>query len=311
MDKTPRLRQLRYFIALADEGHYRRAAERAGVSQPTLSEQIGSLEQRLGAKLVEPGRGARLTPVGREVLDRARSILSQLGDLVEAVEEAQTGARGTLSLGASPTLGPYFLPRVLARLHAAYPDLRLVVRDASPRRLRTELEEGRHDLILAQLPLRAANLDVERLFREPLHLVVARDHPLATRRETVDSDLEGLDLLTLEPSYPLYAQIADLAAQTGAILRQEYEGTSLDALRQMVAMGLGAALLPALYARSEIREVDGDVVALPFRGGRFTRSVGVAWRRRAGRASATLNFVDTARQVAREDLAGVILLEGR
>ncbi|SDF24633.1 LysR family transcriptional regulator [Limimaricola pyoseonensis] len=311
MDRTPRLRQLRYFVALAEEAHYRRAAERSGVSQPTLSEQISALEQRLGAKLVEPGRGARLTPVGREVLARSRTILAQLGDLVEAVDEVRSGARGTLRLGASSTLGPYFLPRVLARLHAACPELRLVVRDASPRRLMAELEEGRHDLILAQLPLRAADLVVERLFREPLHLVVARDHPLAVRGEATDADLEGLDLLALEPDYPLYAQIAEHAARTGAILRHEYEGTSLDALRQMVAMGLGAAFLPALYTRSEVREADGDVVALRYRDGRFTRSVGVAWRHRAGRAAATTNFVETAVQVARDELAGVIVLESR
>lgn len=307
----PTLRQLRYFQALADAGHYRKAAESVGVSQPSLSLQISNLEAALGARLVERGRaGAVLTPAGREVLDRVGTILEAVAALPAIAEQTQAGITGTYRLGASAALGPYLLPRVVRHLHAEHPKLRLFIHDGVPRALLEDLLSGRLDLVLSQLPVLSADVQVTRLFREPLYLAVSNDHSLARRDYADESDLAGETLLALSNGFSLHAQLVDLAREAGASLRQDYEGSSLDALRQMVAMNMGITLLPALYAKSEVVQPDGDVTLLPFRGGRVMRSIGMIWRRTSGSSAAFAAFSEVIRAVVRSDFAGVVHSEG-
>lgn len=161
MSPQPTLRQLQYFAALAETGHYRKAAERVGISQPSLSLQIANLEEVLRLQLVERGRaGAVLTPAGREVLGRATRILDDVSALVDLSGRLKSGLSGMIRLGSSPALGPYILPSVVRRLHDAYPSLRLLVRDGAPRDLLQELLDGRHDLILTQLPVASSDVTV-------------------------------------------------------------------------------------------------------------------------------------------------------
>ena len=304
------LKQLTYFVALAETRHYRKAAERVGVSQPSLSQQIVSLESALGLDLVERGqRGAVLTPGGRDVLEQARKVLDEAAVLRSLAEGARDGVGGTIRLGSTPTLGPYFLPYVMRRLHQAYPSLKVIVRDAAPRILQDELLEGRHDLILTQLPVRSADVEIKRLFREPLKLAVAQDHPLAGRGSVQDADLAGLDILALSSSYVLHNQIAALCEELGATLRQDYEGTSLDALRQMTALDMGVCFLPALYVNSEVSEDTGDVEVLSFRRDNFSRSIGLVWRRRSAHGKVIQRIGEIVRDVAQERFKGHVVVE--
>ena len=304
------LKQLTYFVALAETRHYRKAAERVGVSQPSLSQQIVSLESALGLDLVERGqRGAVLTPGGRDVLEQARKVLDEAAVLRSLAEGARDGVGGTIRLGSTPTLGPYFLPYVMRRLHQAYPSLKVIVRDAAPRILQDELLEGRHDLILTQLPVRSADVEIKRLFREPLKLAVAQDHPLAGRGSVQDADLAGLDILALSSSYVLHNQIAALCEELGATLRQDYEGTSLDALRQMTALDMGVCFLPALYVHSEVSEDTGDVEVLSFRRDNFSRSIGLVWRRRSAHGKVIQRIGEIVRDVAQERFKGHVVVE--
>ena len=282
MPAQPTLRQFRYLIALAEQGHFGRAAARLGISQPSLSLQIASLESTLGLRLVERGRGpVTLTPPGREVLARARRVRDEVQGIVDLAATMGDGLTGTLRLGTTPTIGPYLLPRVVARLHAEYPDLRLYVRESAPRPLREALLAGEHDLILTQLPETGADLVSRRLFREPLALAVPRDHPLAGQAQLEPAQIAGLSILGLSPAYALHDQIAGLCRDHGAELVRDYEGTSLDALRAMVGMGMGAAFLPRLYVASELAPREEGIVAIPFRGAKVTRTLGLVWRRTA------------------------------
>jgi LysR family hydrogen peroxide-inducible transcriptional activator len=310
MTRQPTLQQLRYFVALADTGHFRKAAERMEVTQPSLSQQIGNLETCLQQHLVERGRRAVLTPAGREVLRRARSIIAETEAMVAACHRAEAGISGTVRLGVSPTLGPYFMPRLVRRLREHFPDLRLVIREAPPRALVGELLEGMHDVTLTQTPVPTTDAVVTHLFREPLFAVMAHDHPLGGGGPIQIEALAGQDVLTLGPDYALHAQIAELCARAGARLRQDYEGTSLDALRQMAAMRMGMTILPALYVASEVDSPDADVAVRPFRGGRLTRMVGMVWRRSAGRSAGFERFAEIARDVARTDHRGLLQVIG-
>lgn len=300
------LRQFGCLIALAEARSFRAAALRLGMSQPALSAQIRTLEQALGIVLVERrAAGAELTPMGREALTRIRAIMEG----ARALEDFAAGARKTLSgrltLGVSPTVGPYLLPHVVARLHRRHPDLRLSVREGAPADLERELLEGAHDAILAQLPLRGDALAVEELFRERLLLIVATDHPLATAGAVSPEQLAGLDVLTLDPRYRLREQVETVCETFGARLSQDYEGSSLDALRVMTGMNAGVAFVPELYARSEIR-ANGDVVALPLKGRALHRRIGLAWRRSLVDLSALRLLAELSRE-AFADLSGSTL----
>lgn len=285
-EKSLTFRQLRYLLALEETQHFRRAAERCQISQPSLSVQLQAIEESLGVQLVERSRsGVSLTPIGREVAARARRVLNEVQGIVDFAAGAQHGLAGTIRLGAKPTLGPYLLPHVVEKLHRQHPDLHLYVREGAPRELEHELSRGVHDVILAQLPVTGAELVTQRLFREPLYLALASDHPLAAKREVRTEDLQGLQVLSLNSGYHLHDQITALCEEFGAILQRDYEGTSLDALRQMVGMNMGVTFLPALYIRSEIT-ARSEIVVKPLTGKRVTRSVGLVWRKSAGRAEA-------------------------
>lgn len=286
-------RQLSYFVALAETGLFTRAADRMGVSQPSLSEQIRALEDAIGAPLIERGSAPILTPLGREVLGRARDILLAVRDVEDIRALHSDGMTGTIRLGVSPTLGPYILPGLVARLHRDHPGLRVHVREGLPDVLAEGLSRGEYDIVLAQLPM-PGSFHVERLFREPLLLAMAADHPLHRKSQVEKKDLAGQSMLTLLPGYRLTEQATIIAAQTGAVLLRDYEGTSLDAVRQMAGMGIGVTLLPQLYVRQEVRDGD-DVIVRPFAGGRYYREIGLMWRASAGRAPAFQLIADHLR----------------
>lgn len=310
MSVTLSLKQLAYFVALAETRHYRKAAERVGISQSSLSQQILGLETALGLELVERGqRGAVLTPQGRDVLAQARKVLEEAEALRNLAREAQGCAGGTIRLGSTPTIGPYIMPHVMRRIHQSYSSLKVIVRDAAPLVLQDELLAGQHDLILTQLPVNSADVEVRRLFREPLKLAVAQDHPLASRPEVLDADLAGQDILALSSAYVLHNQIVALCQEIGAHVRQDYQGTSLDALRQMTALDMGVSFLPALYVHSEVASEAGDVAVLPFRRNRVTRPIGLVWRRRSAHRAMIERIGGMIRAVAQDRFSGLVIVE--
>ncbi len=309
MRDLPSLRQLDYFIALVETGSFRAAAERCGISQPSLSVQLANLERLLDLKLVERGRaGAIPTPAGRAVLDRARHIRTGMQEIMDLSAVMRSGLGGTIRFGASATLGPYLLPHVVARLHQLYPELKLYIREGPPRQLVEGLAQGEHDMVLVHLPAPPGEFAVTRLFREPLELVAARDHPLAARETVERADLAGQTLLTLGPGYALHQQVADLCDLFGATLHRDYEGTSLDALRLMAGMGMGVTLLPALYVRTEIAPGAEDVRVLRLAGPRIVRSIGLVTRKSAPLGEALPRIAATLRDTARCCFGDVVML---
>jgi LysR family transcriptional regulator, hydrogen peroxide-inducible genes activator len=308
MRELPSLKQLEYFVALAETRSFRGAAERCGISQPSLSVQLSNLEKRLGQKLVERARsGVILTAAGREVQDRAREVLVAAQNLVSRFDTPRKGLVGTIRFGASPTLGPYLLPHVIGRLHALHPELSLFIREAPPEELTAGLARGDFDMVLVQLPVRGDFIPI-RLFREPLELAVARDHPFVQQERVMRADLRGQTVISLGPAYSLRQQVADLCDALGARLRADYEGTSLDAIRLMAGMGMGIAFLPALYVRSEIGPEESDIAVVPLEGPRILRSVGLVTRG-GSIDEAAPRIARIIQGVAREVFAGVLILE--
>ena len=297
-------------LALLDETlHFRRAAERAHVTQPTLSAQLSALEAKLGLTLVERSRSrVVMTPEGHDIATRARRILREVDEILELAHRGRQPLGGTVRVGVVASLGSYFLPLVIPDLHASHPDLRLYVREGAAADLMSRLDDGTLDLLFMPLPVRGHEIEVARLFREPLLAVAANDHPLAALDAVPRDRLRGETILSLEPGHKLHEQVRLICEDTGAEISLDYGATSLDTIRQMVGMGLGLSLLPALYVRSEVQP-NRLVTARPFAGPQPFRTVGMVWRKRAARAAEHVELAQILRGILRRTAPEVTVVD--
>ncbi len=301
----PSLRQLEYLVALGDTRSFRRAAERTNTTQPTLSEQIKALEDRLGTQLVERSRaGALLTPMGVHVVEIARRMLKDASEIRSVVGAGDAQLKGILKVGMPSTIGPYLLPFVVPTLHRIYPEMKLYVREELPETLPRTLEGGDYDFIITPMPLRNDDLMTMDLFREPLFLAVASDHALALKGKVDREDLRGQEILTLGPGHQLHDVVHALCEEFGAKLRLDYEGTSLDMVREMVITGLGITFMPGLYVRRELMQ-DANLKIMPIQGRAIYRVIGIAWRKTSARKDSFAAIANIFRDSIKSELEAV------
>ena len=299
-------KQIRYFQAIAEAGSFRRAADRLGVKQPTLTVQIAALEAALATTLFERHRsGVVMTPAARELLPRARRIAEEMKGFTD--QALGVSGQSTYRLGVTPTLGPYLLPRVLPAVHQRFEDLRLYVREAIPAQLASDLKSAAHDVVLTTLPLQGDELEVIPLFRESLKLALPREHPLASKGVVSGEDLVGEAVLTIDEQHLYHRQVSALCESLGATVNRDYEGTSLDTLRQMVVMGMGITFLPSLYVASEIGESD-TLRITDVKGVNMNRDHALAWRRRSPARVVFRQLAEAMKAILDEQLADEVIL---
>src|SRR6187431_1411449 len=194
------VRQLRYFVAVAETGSFTRAAEREGVTQPTLSEQILRLESKrngLGRRLFDRlGRKVVLTDAGHELLGRAQGILAAVGEAERAVRDSGEGGR--LRVGAIPTVAPFLLPPAVTRFRKEHPAVQLQLKEDLTERLLADLLAGELDVALMALPIRDDRLHVEKLFAEPLVMALPPKHRLAAKNEVRLGDVVDEPFILLD-----------------------------------------------------------------------------------------------------------------
>ena len=278
MGAMPSLRQMQYLVALNELGHFRLAAEKVGVSQPTLSGQFLALEQRLGVTLVERNRTPIvLTSAGRQILPLALRITETMNEIANVAKNHREDMSGAVRLGLPATIGPYLLPLLLPVLHQKYPQLRISVREDFPAALPDGLAAGTHDLLITPLPVRGKDFVTKQVFREPLYLAVPLEHEFANLQSINPDDLQGQSVLALETGYSLQEQVHGLCQEFGANILFEYEGTSLNTLLQMVGMGLGITFLPGLFVKKAI-PIEFGVKILKINGRQINRTIGLVWR---------------------------------
>lgn len=272
------LRQLRYFLVAARHRSLRQAAIELGISQPSLSAQLKTLEEALEVPLLERSRGGiTLTPVGRTMVAEARTAVGAAETIREAAQLAAHGPTGTFRLGVAPSLGPYILPWILPQIRDRYRGVKFFVREAVTSILLEGLKNGNYDLIFTPKPPEDPALVTVPVMREPIDLVIYKSHPLAKLQTIKPAQLAGMEILTLEEHHLFFNQVEKLCKRFKARLLRDFEGTSLDAIRQMVYMEMGGAFLPALYIRSEIRDRD-ELHVLRIQGESIYRVHAVVWR---------------------------------
>jgi LysR family hydrogen peroxide-inducible transcriptional activator len=273
------LRDLKYLVALADHRHFGKAADASFVSQPRLSTQIKKLEDELGVALVERApRKVMLTPVGREVVERARQIIAEVEQMGEVARRSRDPEAGTVRLGLFPTLGPYLLPHVVPRIRKRFPQLELLLVEEKSDVLLQRLREGRLDATLLALPVHDEQLHAEFLFEEPFVLAAPHGHELATRTSLRVDELSDETLLLLEDGHCLRDQALDVCRLSGAQEKSGFRATSLETLRQMVAAGVGVTLLPAFSVHDPIVQ-PVNIRLVKFSEPAPSRRIALVWRR--------------------------------
>ena len=287
------LRHLRYFVAVAEELHFHRAAQRLHISQPPLSQQIRALEGELGVQLLERNRrGVVLTAAGSVFLAEARGILSAVEAATESARSVARGAAGRLALAfvGSAMHGP--LPAVLRAHRAAFPQVELALTELPTAAQLVALREGRVDVGVIRPPVDDGDLTIETIHTEPVVVALPAGHRLAARERVRLADLleEGFVLLARREAPGLHESLARALARAGGAPRVVQEAREMQTVVGLVAAGMGVSLVPASVGA----DAHGGVVYRPVAEPAPTVSLALAWRS-GGDSPALEAFLETAR----------------
>lgn len=242
--------QLRYFLAVVEQGSFTAAAEACHVSQPSLSVQIAKLEDEAGGPLLERSRlGARLTARGRLFHPRAAEALQQLESAARELAEFDGLHRGVVTLGCLPTTGAYVLPALLKQFRGRYPDLTVRLTEESSPRLADALREGTVDLALVDEAGLGPGLRWAPLFSEPLLVAVPRDHPLADRGAVNIEALAGEPLILMKSGHGFRKIVLDYLGRRGLEPTIVYESSGIETVQALVEAGLGVSLVPRMVRK--------------------------------------------------------------
>ncbi len=271
------LNELRYIVAVAQERNFRRAAERCFVSQPALSLAIQKLEEELGVQLFERSRAEiKLTLVGNLVVEQAARVLDEAAKIRALANQGANQLAGPLKLGVIHTIGPYLLPSLIAALREIAPAMPLEVEEGTTANLEKQLRNSVLDVVIVALPFAIAGVQTTNLYDEPFVVVVPSHHAWADKEKVIPSELANEKVLLLNNSHCFSNQVLEACpelSRTGEVL----QGNSLETIRNMVASGLGIAVLPA--SATSVNYRNPLLRVIPFIEPAPTRRVALAYRK--------------------------------
>jgi len=276
--KSPSIQQLKYFVALTESEHFRRAADRCFVSQSAFSNAIKELEATLDAQLVDrTNRNVTITATGQQVAVQARLVLRDLDSLVETARGQKEPLTGELRLGVIPTIAPFILPDALPKLRKQYPDLRLLLVEDQTQRIHARLMQGELDVLLIALPWEMHGVDELSLFRDAFCLACHEDTDHVDPENYRFSRLHSDSILLLEDGHCLreHALAACKIQNTQKVSR--FAASSLLTLIEMVDADLGVTFLPEMARGSSL--LRNTRVKLHSMGDRSYRTIGLVWRK--------------------------------
>lgn len=243
------LQQLQYIVAVADNGQFSKAARQCHVTQPTLTMMVRKLEDELGVVLFQRKSQPTLPTVeGAELIDQARVVLREAGQLRDLVTELRTGTSGTFRIGVIPTLAPYLLPLFLARFAKANPQTRLAIDEFRTSRILKALRSGKLDVGILAGPVHDEDLGATTLFHEPFLAYLPAGHPLLKQKRVTRKDLRNASLWVLSEGHCLRDQVLSVCQHPRSAGHDNilYSTGSIETLKRMVRSGSGLTLVPEL-----------------------------------------------------------------
>ena len=281
--KLPTIKQLRYFVALTETGHFGRAAESCFVSQSAFSNAIRELENLLDVQLVDrTNRAVTITSIGQQVAVQARLCLQDVKSLVELARGQRSPLIGDLHMGVIPTIAPFMLPAILPKLRRTFPELQLFLHEQQSPVIYDRLMDGELDLLLLALPYEMRGTDVMPLFRDRFALAYRdgtdRIDPAPYRPTRLDAD----SILLLEDGHCLRDHALEACKIRDVQKVRRFAASSVLTLIEMVDADLGITFLPEMARGSSILR-NTRCRMQPLREASY-RTIGLAWRKGSGRA---------------------------
>ena len=287
--------QLRYVAALSRTLNFRKAAEITHVTQPTLSQQIQKLEEELGVQLFERGpRFVLITPAGKEFVSYAKSILDLAEQAVEAASGANDDPRGTLAVGAIPTIAPYLLPGALNKLDRIAPKLTIELYEDTTSILIERLKGGLLDIGLVSLPIDDAALKSESLGVEPFFVAAHKNHRLAQSTGIRVADLIDERMLMLQEGHCFRDQSLSFCRKENVDPQIVFQGGNLGSILSLVSFGIGITLAPSMLVE---RNIHSGVAFIPFDSNPPTREIGLIYRNNAVLTAKHKAFAKSVRRI--------------
>lgn len=292
------IQQLRYMVALSQELHFQRAAEKAHVAQPSLSQAIKKLESELGVLLFERSpQGVRLTPEGKKFLSVSLAVLDHLQKVTEELREKESGINGTIRIGVIPTICPYLMPRVITHLKKTAPRLQLELSEETTSILVDQIKEGKLDLGVLALPVGEKGLAEKTLVREPFYLAVSKNHPLAGRKRITRKDILSEKILVLKEGHCFGHQTLEFCKMSRQDTQVIFQGSSLTSVMKLAALGEGVTFAPEIAAHPEDFP---DLKFIPFAPPAPSREIGMIWRLSAPLNKAERFLMETVEKILKQ-----------
>lgn len=239
------LRQLTYYLEVANHLSFSKAADKLHLSQPTLSKMIKSLEDELGIVLLDRStRSVRLTEAGEVVLDHALAIKQSMDNLLAAASDLAQMKKGKITLGLPPVIGASFFPEIIARFHRLYPNIKIHLMEEGGKLIEQLLLGGNIDLGIVVLPVDEQLFEAAPIVERKLQLVVGANHPLARKNAVRLKDLRDEPFILFREGFALHDRVRDACVREGFEPNVVYESGQWDFIGEMVASGLGIAMLP-------------------------------------------------------------------
>jgi len=286
------LRDLEYLVAIDEERHFHKAAERCFVSQPTLSGQIKKLEETLGVLLVERNnRSVNMTSAGTAVAKRARQILLGVKDIRDIAASFQDPMVGDLRLGIIPTIAPYLLPIMMPEISKRFPDLKLWLYEYQTQVLMEKLSQGSLDVLILAFPVESHDFVELDIYREPFRLAINKDQKLSRRKTVNLGDISANEMMLLEEGHCLRGHVLDVCLLAGSQELTQFQATSLETLRHMVGEGMGVTLMPELAVPARIKR-DDVIRYVEFSDPKPNRRIGMLYRKQSYREEVFQKIAD-------------------
>ena len=270
------LHQLRYFLELSRELHFQKAAEKAHVTQPTLSQQIKKLEDELGLPLFERSpRNVRHTAAGKKFLPHVIEALERIEHGVSGLREEADEISGLIRIAAIPTIAPYLLPGVISKIKRSAPKLMLEIYEETTSVLVEHLKEAKFEIGVLSLPIQDSGIVCRPLGKEPFYLAVSKDHPLAKRKTVSRSDIVKEKLLILQEGHCFSDQTLEFCNLSRKNEQIRFQGSSLSSVMRLVGAGEGVTFVPKMAVEPRLYP---ELRFISFGGTPPLREIGLAWR---------------------------------
>ncbi len=257
------LRQLEFALAVAKHRHFKRAAEDCNISQSALSLGIAELEKQLDTQIFERNnKQVLITPIGEDILARARRVFSEVNDLTTRAHSHQTPLAYPMSIGIIPTIAPYLLPKILPTLKENYPDFRIKVIEKQTERLLEKVRFGHIDTAIIALPYATDGLHTFKFWQENFYAVFPSDSPYADCENINSDELSKVNLMLLGEGHCLTEQALNICHFNRDKMKSNFSDASLNTLIQMALSNMGTTLVPEM-ALDQLSKQNQNIVTIP------------------------------------------------